>query len=280
MNSTRSQIVDLNDPALQPSGWADVVKPPLAAPEDIVVYELHVRDFSINDMTVPENMRGTFMAFTQTDSDGMKHLRALAEAGLTHIHLLPAFDIASVNENAAERQEPDNAELTALPADSDQQQAILQPLRDLDGFNWGYDPLHYTVPEGSYSTDPNGTARIVEFRQMVQALNASGLRVVMDVVYNHTNSSGQSDLSVLDQIVPGYYHRLTDTGLVATSTCCANTATEHAMMEKLMIDSVITWATQYKVDGFRFDLMGHHMRANMEHLRSALDCADCREQRG
>jgi pullulanase len=271
MNSTRSQIVDLNDPTLQPSDWTDVEKPPLAAPEDIVLYELHVRDFSINDLTLPEAMRGTFAAFTQSDSDGMKHLRALAEAGLTHIHLLPAFDIATINENAAERQEPDNDELADLPPDSEEQQTILQPLRDLDGFNWGYDPLHYTVPEGSYSADPDGTSRIVEFREMVQALNLSGLRVVMDVVYNHTNSSGQGERSVLDRIVPGYYHRLNETGVVASSTCCANTATEHAMMEKLMIDSVLTWTTQYKVDGFRFDLMGHHMRANMEKLRAALD---------
>ncbi|MBZ0294314.1 MAG: pullulanase-type alpha-1,6-glucosidase [Anaerolineae bacterium] len=271
MNSSRSQIVNLDDTALQPSGWADMEKPPLAASEDIVLYELHVRDFSVNDMSVPEDLRGTFMAFTETESDGMKHLRALAEAGLTHIHLLPAFDIATINENAAERQEPDNDELAALPSDSEEQQAILQPLRDLDAFNWGYDPLHYTVPEGSYSTNPNGTTRIIEFREMVQALNASGLRVVMDVVYNHTNSSGQGERSVLDRIVPGYYHRLTDTGLVASSTCCANTATEHAMMEKLMVDSVVTWATQYKVDGFRFDLMGHHMRANMEKVRAALD---------
>ncbi|MEO8607966.1 MAG: pullulanase-type alpha-1,6-glucosidase [Chloroflexota bacterium] len=271
MNSSRSQIVNLSDPTLQPSGWAIMPKPPLAAPEDIVLYELHVRDFSINDMTVPEALRGTFMAFTQSDSDGMKHLRALAQAGLTHVHLMPTFDIATINENAAERQEPDNSKLAALASDSEEQQALLEPLRDLDGFNWGYDPLHYTVPEGSYSTDPNGTTRIVEFRKMVQALNATGLRVVMDVVYNHTNSSGQGDLSVLDRIVPGYYHRLTDTGVVASSTCCANTATEHTMMEKLMIDSVVTWATQYKVDGFRFDLMGHHMRANMEKLRAKLD---------
>jgi pullulanase len=271
MNSTRSQIVNLSDSVLQPEGWADLEKPTLETPEDIVLYELHVRDFSINDTTVPEDERGTFIAFTETESDGMKHLIALAQAGLTHIHLLPAFDIATINENAAERQEPDNAELAALPSDSEEQQAILTPLRDLDAFNWGYDPLHYTVPEGSYSTNPDSPVRIVEFRQMVQALNQNGLRVVMDVVYNHTNSSGQGDRSVLDRVVPGYYHRLGDTGLVATSTCCANTATEHHMMEKLMIDSLITWATQYKVDGFRFDLMGHHMRENMENVRAALD---------
>lgn len=271
MNSTRSQIVNLDDPSLKPEGWDDLAKPPLAAPEDIVLYELHVRDFSISDETVPEDARGTFKAFTQIDSNGMQHLIGLAQAGLTHIHILPAFDCATINENPAERQEPDAAQLTTFPADSDQQQAILNPLRDLDAFNWCYDPYHYIVPEGSYSTDPNSTARILEFREMVQALNQNGLRLVMDVVYNHTNSSGQGERSVLDRIVPGYYHRLNGNGQVETSTCCANTATEHAMMEKLMVDSVLTWATQYQVDGFRFDLMGHHLKSNMEAVRAALD---------
>src|SRR5512145_2534243 len=106
---------------------------------------------------------------------------------------------------------------------------------------------------------------------MVQALNQAGLRVVMDVVYNHTNASGQEAKSVLDKVVPGYYHRLNAEGAVETSTCCQNTATEHAMMEKLMIDSLVTWAKEYKVDGFRFDLMGHHMVENMLHVRQALD---------
>ena len=106
---------------------------------------------------------------------------------------------------------------------------------------------------------------------MVQALNQAGLRVVMDVVYNHTNASGQNEKSVLDKVVPGYYHRLNEDGPVETSTCCQNTATEHAMMEKLMIDSLVTWARDYKVDGFRFDLMGHHMLSNMKNVRAALD---------
>ena len=127
------------------------------------------------------------------------------------------------------------------------------------------------MPEGSYSTNPDGPARIVEFREMVQALNKMGLRVVMDVVYNHTNASGQNPKSVLDRIVPGYYHRLNDSGAVETSTCCSNTASEHNMMEKLMVDSVVTWAKDYKVDGFRFDLMGHHMMSNMLKVRAALD---------
>lgn len=269
-NSGRSQIVDLNDPALMPVGWTTLAKPPLAAPEDIVVYELHVRDFSIFDGTVPAAHRGTYLAFTHTNSNGMQHLIALAQAGLTHLHLLPTFDIATIEEDAAARVEPDPDALAAFPPNSDQQQALITPIRDQDGFNWGYDPFHYNVPEGSYATDPNGAARILEFRQMVQTLNQNGLRVVVDVVYNHTNASGQSEKSVLDRIVPGYYHRLNASGRVETSTCCQNTATEHNMMRKLMVDSAVLWATAYKVDGFRFDLMGHHMKADMLAVQTAL----------
>lgn len=270
-NSTRSQIVDLSDPSLAPTGWVELQKPPLAAPEDIVLYELHVRDFSVSDPAVPDELKGTYKAFTLTNSNGMQHLIALAQAGLTHIHLLPVFDIATINEDRAAWVGPTFEELAGFGPAASNQQELIDATRDQDGFNWGYDPYHYSVPEGSYSTNPDGTTRIVEFREMVQALNQNGLRVVMDVVYNHTNSSGQNEKSVLDRIVPGYYHRLDDNGTVATSTCCANTATEHNMMEKLMIDSVVMWATQYKVDGFRFDLMGHHMRTNMEHVRAALD---------
>ena len=271
MNSKRSLIVNLADPALKPTGWDAQAKPPLAAPEEIVLYELHVRDFSINDTTVPEDERGAFLAFTQAESNGMKHLKALRDAGLTHIHLLPAFDCATINENVAERIEP---EVPDAAPDSPDQQAAVTAVADLDGFNWCYDPFHFGVPEGSYSTDPDGVARIVEFRQMVQALHAAGLRVVMDVVYNHTNSSGQAEKSVLDKVVPGYYHRLNADGVVETSTCCPNTATEHAMMEKLMLDTLEIWATEYGVDGFRFDLMGHHMVENMEQVQALLHAID------
>ncbi len=270
-NSQRSQIVDLNDPSLMPAGWSDISQPALVAPEDIVLYELHVRDFSINDLTVSPANRGTFKAFTERDSNGMKHLQALADAGLTHIHLLPSFDVASIDEDKTQWARVDTGLLKTYASNSEEQQAALAPFRDTDGFNWGYDPYHYTVPEGSYATNPDGPTRILEFREMVQSLNASGLKVVMDVVYNHTNASGQSAKSVLDKIVPGYYHRLNANGVVENSTCCQNTATEHAMMEKLMIDSVITWARAYKVDGFRFDLMGHHMLSNMIHVQEALD---------
>jgi pullulanase len=270
-NSQRSQVVDLNDASLKPQGWDTLQKPALDAPEDIVLYELHIRDFSVSDRTVPEALRGTYAAFTVKDSDGMQHLASLAQAGLTHIHLLPAFDIASVDEDKSTWQTVDEAALAALPPNSDGQANAVNIIKGQDGFNWGYDPWHYTTPEGSYATDPNGTPRLVEFRQMVQSLNQTGLRVVMDVVYNHTNASGQDSRSVLDKIVPGYYYRLNGEGRVETSTCCQNTATEHAMMRKLMVDSVVTWARQYKVDGFRFDLMGHHMLADMQAVRSALD---------
>ncbi len=270
-NSRRSQIVDLNDAALMPDGWETLEKPALAAPEDIVLYELHMRDFSVNDPTVPDELKGTYLAFTVADSLGMTHLRRLAEAGLTHIHLLPTFDIATINEDKTTWQSPAFAELAGFPPDSEEQQALVEAAAETDGFNWGYDPLHYTVPEGSYATNADGAVRILEYRQMVQALNQSGLRLVMDVVYNHTNAAGQSDFAVLDRIVPGYYHRLNAAGKVERSTCCANTASENAMMRKLMVDSVLTWAEAYKVDGFRFDLMGHHMKEDMLAVRAALD---------
>ena len=267
-DSRRSLIVDLADPELAPPGWARLDKPALAAPEDIVLYELHVRDFSIDDRSVPAARRGTFAAFAEPASRGVAHLRRLAAAGLTHVHLLPAFDCATIPENPADRLQP--PDLAPFAPDAARQQAEIAKVRARDGFNWCHDPFHYTVPEGSYATRADGGTRIREFRDMVRALNGMGLRVVMDVVYNHTTSSGQAATSVLDRIVPDYYQRLDAAGEVETSTCCANTATEHAMMEKLMIDSLLTWARAYKVDGFRFDLMGHHGRASIERARDAL----------
>jgi pullulanase-type alpha-1,6-glucosidase len=270
INSARSLLVDLEDPALAPRGWERLRKPPLDQPEDSTIYELHVRDFSIGDATVPAAHRGTFLAFTDAGSAGMRQLRSLADAGLNTLHLLPSNDVATIEEDRAKQAQP-ACDLRALPPDSEQQQACVGLVKDSDGFNWGYDPLHYTTPEGSYSTAPDGPARTREFRQMVQGINGAGLRVVMDVVFNHTPAAGQDPKSILDRIVPGYYHRLSPTGSVETSTCCANTATEHRMMEKLMIDSLVTWAREYKVDGFRFDLMGHHSKANLLNVRRALD---------
>ena len=141
-----------------------------------------------------------------------------------------------------------------------------------DAFNWGYDPVHYGVPEGSYSTDPDGSARIIEYRQMVSDLARMNLRVVCDVVYNHTLSAGPEDRqSVLDKCVPGYYHRRNFDGNYEQSTCCNNTASDNRMMEKLIVDDLVHWAKDYKVDGFRFDLMGHLMLRTVRRARDALD---------
>ncbi|POX54807.1 DUF3372 domain-containing protein [Streptomyces sp. Ru71] len=269
-NSQRSLVVDLDDKSLAPKGWSALAKPKAVPLRDAQIQELHIRDFSVEDPTVPAGDRGTYRAFTDTGSEGSKHLRELAEAGTSYVHLLPAFDIATIPEKKADQATPD-CDLAALPADSDRQQECVTKTAAKDAYNWGYDPYHYTVPEGSYATDPDGTARTVQFRQMVQALNRDGLRVVMDVVYNHTAAAGQADTSVLDQVVPGYYQRLMADGSVATSTCCANTAPENTMMGKLVVDSIVTWAKEYKVDGFRFDLMGHHPKANILAVRKALD---------
>ena len=269
-NSERSVVADLDDGVLKPAGWSGLRPPARAQDEDRNVYELHIRDFSVGDESVPAQERGTYRAFSRAESSGMTHLRELADAGLNTVHLLPAFDIATIEERR-DRQRTPQCDLESYAPDSEEQQRCVDDVRGEDGFNWGYDPFHYTAPEGSYATDPEGAGRTLEFREMVKGLNDAGLQVVMDVVYNHTAASGQTPKSVLDKVVPGYYHRLSATGAVEKSTCCENTATEHQMMEKLMIDSVLTWAREYKVNGFRFDLMGHHSKQNMLNLRAALD---------
>lgn len=277
-DSLRSQFVNLADADLKPAGWDDLEKPELEHFTDITIYEMHVRDFSINDSSVlTQAHRGTYVAFTYDGnyhplSAGMAHLLALQDAGLTHVHLLPAFDIATVPEADVPR------EVWPYPSgyarDGEEPQAIVGAQRADDGFNWGYDPYHYGVPEGSYSTDPDGAQRILEFRQMVQALNANGLRLVLDVVYNHTSAKGQEAKSVFDKIVPGYYYRYDASGVLQHSSCCPDTATEYTMMEKLMLDTLVRFAVEYKVDGFRFDLMNLHTRQNMLDVQSALAAVD------
>ncbi|MFI8260286.1 pullulanase-type alpha-1,6-glucosidase [Streptomyces sp. NPDC085665] len=267
-DSTYSLAVDLADPKLAPPGWRGLRKPAAVPFTSAQIQELHIRDFSVADPT--STHPGQYLAFTDTGSAGMRHLRSLAASGTSYVHLLPAFDIGTIPEKASDRTEP-ACDLKVYAPDSPEQQACVAAAAAKDAYNWGYDPLHYTVPEGSYASDPNGTARTVEFRRMVQSLNGAGLRTVMDVVYNHTVASGQSDKSVLDRIVPGYYQRLLADGSVANSTCCANTAPENAMMGRLVVDSIVTWAKEYKVDGFRFDLMGHHPKANILAVRTALD---------
>ncbi|MFD4413920.1 pullulanase-type alpha-1,6-glucosidase [Streptomyces sp. NPDC058476] len=269
-DSERSLVVDLGAKSLAPSGWSHLEKPKAVPLKDAQIQELHIRDFSVQDTTVPAKDQGTYLAFTDKNSDGSKHLKQLARSGTSYVHLLPAFDIATIPEKKSDQARTDCA-LASYAADSQKQQECVAKTAAKDAYNWGYDPYHYTVPEGSYATDPDGTARTVQFRKMVKSLNEDGLRVVMDVVYNHTAASGQADTSVLDRIVPGYYQRLLADGSVATSTCCANTATENAMMGKLVVDSIVTWAKEYKVDGFRFDLMGHQPKANILAVRKALD---------
>lgn len=305
MNSEFSQVVDLDDPALKPEGW-DSLKAPHSQqnPADITIYEAHVRDLTGNDDSTKPEHRGKFLGLTDSDSVPVKHLQSLAQSGVSHLHLLPVFDIATVNEDPAKvaNLQDDfsklcqvNAEvkdskfggycgggqtIEAVLADlqgadskeSPQVQELSGYLRGVDSFNWGYDPYHYTAPEGSYATDAEGSQRILEFREMVKAIKQNiGMNVVMDVVYNHTNEAGLGPKSVLDKIVPWYYQRLNpETGSVENSTCCSNTAPEHAMFAKLMDDSLVTWARDYKIDAFRFDLMGHHPKDQMVQALAAV----------
>jgi pullulanase/glycogen debranching enzyme len=268
-NSARSYIANLSAANLKPAGWdASTIPNRVAAGTDLTVYELHVRDFSANDPTVSAANRGKYLAFTEATSNGMKHLKGLADAGVTDIHLLPVFDIASVPEVGCTTPLP-----TGAP-DAESQQATVGQTVSTDCFNWGYDPWHYNAPEGSYASDAaDGARRIIEFRQMVMGLHAAGLRVGMDVVYNHTTASGQNEKSVLDRIVPGYYQRLMADGTVANSTCCDNTATENLMMGKLMMDSAVHWVREFRIASFRFDIMGHQPRATMEQLQAKVNAA-------
>lgn len=305
MNSEFSQVVDLDDPALKPEGW-DSLKAPHSQqnPADIVIYEAHVRDLTGNDESTTPEHRGKFLGLTDSDSVPVTHLKSLARSGVSHLHLLPVFDIATVNEDPAKVANigDDFSKLCQINAevkdskfggycgggqtiasvledlqasdskDNPQVQALYGYLRGVDSFNWGYDPYHYTAPEGSYATNAEGSQRILELREMVKAIKQDiGMNLVMDVVYNHTNEAGLGPKSVLDKIVPWYYQRLNpETGSVENSTCCSNTAPEHAMFAKLMDDSLVTWARDYKIDAFRFDLMGHHPKDQMVQALAAV----------
>ena len=245
-NGERGCIIDISE--TDPDGWTEDQKPSLVSPTDVVIYELHVRDLSIHPSSGIQH-RGKFLGLTETHTaspagtiTGLEHIRSL---GVTHVHLLPSFDYASVDESKL-----DSAQ-----------------------FNWGYDPKNYNVPEGSYSTDPSDPkARIIEFKQMVKTLHEHGLRVVMDVVYNHTYSG---DDSPLNQVVPGYYYRHTDDGNHSNASGCGNeTASERPMMRKYMIQSLKHWVKEYHVDGFRFDLMAIHDIETMNQISRELNAID------
>ncbi|XP_068641519.1 pullulanase 1, chloroplastic isoform X2 [Aristolochia californica] len=269
----RTLLVDLDSDALKPEGWDKLAdeKPDLSSVTDISIYELHVRDFSARDHTVDPDIRGGYLAFTCQESAGIRHLKELSDAGLTHVHLLPSFQFAGVDDRKENWKYVDYERLVQLPPDSDEQQAQVVAIQDEDSYNWGYNPVLWGVPKGSYASNPEGPDRILEFRKMVQALNRIGLRVILDVVYNHLHGSGPLDEnSVLDKVVPGYYLRRSTDGCIENSTCVNNTASEHFMVERLILDDLRCWAVDYKVDGFRFDLMGHIMRSTMVKAKNTL----------
>jgi pullulanase len=266
LNGVKSRFTDLNDPDTQPEGWEGSRSPGLASLNDLSVYELHIRDFSANDMTVPLAHRGTYLAFTDMRSNGMKHLEALADAGLKAVHILPSFHFASINEDKTTWQT--TPDLSVFPPDGTQQQAAVALIQNTDAFNWGYDPVHFLAPEGSYAVNPDN--RVREYREMVQGLHRAGLRVIQDVVFNHTNAIGENPNAVLDEIVPDYYNRLDADGNQLTGSCCPDTAPEHKMMGKLIVDTVLLNARKYKIDGFRFDLMSFLFVSNMQQIQQAL----------
>ena len=266
LNGTKSRITDLDSAATKPPGWDQMTSPPLASFSEMSLYELHIRDFSVNDLTVPEAHRGMYEAFADQNSDGMRHLQDLAKSGLKAVHIMPSFHFASVNEDKSTWQT--TGDLSQYPPDGQQQQAAVAAIQGSDAYNWGYDPVHYVTPQGSYAINPDN--RVQEYRTMVMGLHKAGLRVVQDVVFNHTSAYGEAPNSNLDEVVPGYYHRLDANGNLETGSCCPDTASEHRMMEKLMIDTLVLNAREYKIDGFRFDIMSFHFLYNMANIQAAL----------
>ncbi len=240
-NGERSMVVDLR--LTNPPGFEEDTAPP--AQEEQIIYELHIKDFSYDVQSgVPEKYRGRYKAFTLNDTNGeyptcMKYLK---ELGVTHVQLLPFFDYGSVDEAGNDKQ-----------------------------FNWGYDPKNYNVPEGSYATDvSDGTVRIRECKEMIQAFHANGIRVVMDVVYNHTYRED----SWLQRMVPGYYYRHQKDGSLTDGSACGNdVAAGRAMVDNYIADSVMYWAREYHIDGFRFDLMGLLTVELMNRIQRELDAA-------
>ncbi|WP_337880169.1 alpha-1,6-glucosidase domain-containing protein [Rheinheimera sp.] len=299
-NGRYSQLVNMLDADLKPAGWDGRTVPTIAAVEDAVLLEAHLRDLSVTDTTVTAANRGKYLALTEQNSAMAGYLKQMATAGVTHLHLLPLNDIATIEEDSSKRIDlnstvaelctvrstasvcgtvADSLTLAAAFASFDPAStaaaSLANDMRGLDGFNWGYDPHHFNVVEGSYASNAEGVSRIREFRQMVQSVQSMGLRVVLDVVYNHTSASGLNDNSVFDKVVPGYYHRYNEvSGVMERSTCCENTATEHKMMYKFVKESLVHWASAYGIDGFRFDIMGHMPKDLLLDARTAVASVD------
>ncbi|MBR6117335.1 MAG: type I pullulanase [Paludibacteraceae bacterium] len=237
VNGQRAAILDLN--ATNPEGWESDVRPAMPDPTDIVVYETHVRDYTMSPNSGIVN-KGKFLGMAEEPA--INHLK---ELGITHLQILPMFDYGSIDE-------------TTL---------------DQNKYNWGYDPVNYNVPDGGYSTNPYDPAcRIREAKTMIQALHANGIRVIMDVVYNHTYDVMGC---ALGRVVPQYFYRLREDGTYANGSGCGNeTASDHEMCRQFMVESVCYWAREYHIDGFRFDLMGIHDQETMNAIRAALDEID------
>ena len=246
VNGQRAMVINLAE--THPKDWDKDQRPPLKNPTDIILYELHFRDISVHPNSGIRH-KGKFLGLAETGTTtsegiptGLDHIK---EMGVTHVHLLPSYDYLSIDESKLEKNQ----------------------------FNWGYDPQNYNVPEGSYSTNPHdGAVRIREFKQMVKSLHDNGLRVILDVVYNHT---GKSQTSHFNQMVPAYYYRQDEKGGFSNASACGNeTASERAMMRKFMIESVKYWIEEYHLDGFRFDLMGIHDIETMNAISEALHQID------
>lgn len=242
VNGNRAAVIDWNE--TNPEGWESDKSPELNMYSDIILYELHHRDFSIAPNSGIQN-KGKFLALTETGTktpeghtSGIDHLK---ELGVTHIHILPSFDFATVDEKKLDEKQ----------------------------YNWGYDPKNYNVPDGSYSTDPgNPVTRIREFKEMVKSLHENGLRIVLDVVYNHTASTNHSNFNLT---VPDYFYRQNPDGSYSNGSGCGNeTASEREMVRQYIVESVKFWAKEYHIDGFRFDLMGIHDIETMNRLRAEL----------
>lgn len=242
-NGKYGVIVDLDE--TNPDGWNDDIKPDFHNPTEAIIYEIHLRDFSMNPYSGIRN-KGKYLSFTETNAIGPNGIKTgidhLKELGITHVQLMPIQDFLSVDELKG-------------------------------GYNWGYDPYHYFVPEGSYSMDPNDPlSRIKEVKKMVMALHKEGIRVIMDVVYNHTYTIGDS---IFDKIEPGYFYRHNLDGSYSNGSGCGNeTASERPMMRKLIIDSLIYWINEYHIDGFRFDLLALHDINTVKNIEKEIHSID------
>ena len=240
INGHRAAVIDMNQ--TNPAGWEDDARPELKSVADAVIYEMHWRDFTADPSSGLKNL-GKYLSLTEeTGVSGINHLK---ELGVTHIHIMPSYDYASVDETTLEQHE----------------------------YNWGYDPLNYNVPDGSYSTNPYDPAiRINEFKQMVMACHKAGIRVIMDVVYNHVMDAATSNFELT---APGYFFRKKADGSLANGSGCGNeTASDHPMMQTYMVQSIQYWMTEYHIDGFRFDLMGIHDIETMNEIRDAAVAID------